>query len=170
MCDRSLLYLSFLWSNFNFSLILSSSSYFICGRYIQMKLKAASNLQAELCVSQIALKSMRFFLSRFPHLKSSFILILYFLFLYHMAFCCTFLFAVCPIICGHSLSSIFFNKCIFIALFITQGSIFDEKMSLLSKLLSYYAFCPMMYDLVQLCTEVYIFLCLRARLWQMLLY
>lgn len=84
--------------------------YLLCGRYIQMKLKAASNLQAELCVSLIVPKSMRFLLNHFLCLKSYFSLILFFMFWYHMTLQCSFLFVGCLILPVHSFFFLLSNK------------------------------------------------------------
>lgn len=68
-------------------------------------------------------------------------------------------FSVCCVsyyLWSFSLSSILLKTVFSLHYFLRAGSSIDGKMVLLSKLLSDYAFCHMIYDLVQLCTEVYI--------------
>jgi len=67
-----------------------------------------------------------------------FILVLHDILLYFSVSCALSLFISLSL--SLSLSSILFKECIFIALFLQAGSIIDEKMFLLSKLLSDYAF------------------------------
>lgn len=92
----------------------------------------------------------------FPILKSSFILIMLFLFWYFVLLFCLLcvLLSVVILSLPFSLINFFLRESIFITS--QAGSVIDEKIFLLSMFFSDYAFCHMLYDLVLLCTEVYV--------------